>query len=79
MNANPAPPICIHCGLSAGSPPRLNRLEDGRLCPACAERLLDALPPLLPASEDLAQALSDGDEAGDDYADYDSADRDRPA
>ena len=26
----------------------INRLSDGRFCPACAERTLDALPSLLP-------------------------------
>jgi hypothetical protein len=40
--------ICITCGRRTGSPPRLNRLPDDRLCPSCRDRFLDHLPPLLP-------------------------------
>ena len=42
--------ICFHCGQSTepSGEEGLNRLPDGRACPACAERTLDALPPLLP-------------------------------
>lgn len=43
-----AEPICFTCGEPAGSPPRMNRLEDGRGCPACMERVQEALPPALP-------------------------------
>lgn len=44
------PTVCFHCGHATESPedgPRLNRLEDGRPCPACAERLLADLPSLV--------------------------------
>lgn len=79
MNANPAPPICIHCGLSAGSPPRLNRFEDGRVCPVCADRLLDSLPSLLPASPGAACEAPDDALADEEQVEYDSAERDQPA
>ena len=36
--------VCFQCGQSVGEPPRLNRLDEGGSCPACAERLLDMLP-----------------------------------
>jgi hypothetical protein len=75
-----APTLCIHCGLSAGNPPRLNRLEDGRVCPACADRLLMSLPPVLPGSAKLEEA---DDESEDDLAaeasEYGPPEYDRPA
>ena len=40
--------ICFSCGQVVGDPPRLNRLESGDACPTCRERVLDALPPVLP-------------------------------
>ncbi len=40
--------ICFQCGQATADGTRFNRLADGRPCPACAERLLMALPPLLP-------------------------------
>ena len=43
--------VCFTCGLGIEDPPRLNRLTTGQVCPACRERLLDALPPMLPAPE----------------------------
>jgi len=45
-----APVVCFHCGQSTASVdegPRLNRLADGRPCPACADRLLRSLPSLV--------------------------------
>lgn len=36
--------VCFQCGQSVGEPPRLNRMDGGGSCPACAERLLDMLP-----------------------------------
>lgn len=36
--------VCFQCGQSVGDPPRLNRLDEGGSCRACAERLLDMLP-----------------------------------
>ena len=41
-------PLCFTCGQATGSPARLNRLEDGSVCPGCRERLEADLPPLLP-------------------------------
>lgn len=49
MSSQPTPTLCFHCGQSAGEPLRLNRLDDGRICPSCADRVLVALPPVLPA------------------------------
>jgi hypothetical protein len=77
MNPTPAPTLCIHCGLEAGHPPRLNRFEDGRVCPACADRLLASLPPVLPA--DVAQVEADPNDYESEYQDYGEPDFDRPA
>ena len=41
---------CFHCGNPVGDPPRLNELEEGDNCPACAERLLETLPPIFHTS-----------------------------
>ncbi len=72
--------LCIHCGLSAGEPPRLNRLEDGKVCPACAERLLAILPPLLPTDALRVEgAEASADELESAGVEYDDADFDRPA
>ena len=42
------PSICIQCGHSTDHTKRLNRLEDGRVCTSCRDRLLELLPPMLP-------------------------------
>lgn len=42
-------PVCIGCGKPTGPRARLNTLPDGRPCPTCRARILDTLPPLLPA------------------------------
>ncbi len=42
-------PLCIACGQPTGPFPRLNRLPNGRVCSACRDRLLEILPPVLPA------------------------------
>lgn len=63
-------PVCIACGQPTGPRPRLNRLPDGRACPRCCERLLDTLPPILPApSEELSfeEWAEDGEDSGDDF------------
>ena len=39
---------CFTCGRAVGSPPLLNRLENGLPCPTCRDRVLDFLPPVLP-------------------------------
>jgi len=52
-----ASPVCFHCGLPTEcgeEGPRLNRLPNGRTCPACADRLLMSLPSLV---RDVAQEL----------------------
>jgi hypothetical protein len=41
--------LCMACGQPTGPKVPLGRLPDGRPCPSCADRLLDTLPPLLPA------------------------------
>lgn len=41
--------ICFHCGQPAGDPLAVNQLDDETPCPACAERMLAALPSLLPS------------------------------
>jgi hypothetical protein len=64
--------VCFTCGLAIEHPPRLNRLTNGQVCPACRERLLDALPALLPAPkpgtivahEDASRLLEARDEWG---------------
>ncbi len=45
---NPGVSLCFSCGQEVGDPPRLNRLESGAFCEACHDRVLDALPALLP-------------------------------
>lgn len=47
--ASPKPTLCFTCGQEVGEPPRLNKLPEGRSCPACRDRLLDSLPSLLPS------------------------------
>lgn len=61
-------PICFQCGQATGDLTRFNRLHDGRACPTCADRLLFALPSLLPrkdAPAELAEALESDLEADD--------------
>lgn len=41
--------LCFTCGLPIADPPRFNHLPSGRPCPTCKDRLLESLPPLLPA------------------------------
>lgn len=40
MSDDPLPPRCFRCG---GPADELNEIEEGRNCPACAERLLATL------------------------------------
>ena len=40
--------LCFTCGKEVGSPPQLNRLENGLPCPSCRDRILAYLPPALP-------------------------------
>lgn len=41
--------VCFTCGLVIETPPRLSRLTNGQVCPACRERVLAELPPALPS------------------------------
>lgn len=64
--------ICIQCGQATGDTTRFNRLPDGRPCAPCADRLLAALPSVLPASVlPEAEPFEEYVEGDDDY--------DRPA
>jgi DNA-directed RNA polymerase subunit RPC12/RpoP len=51
--------VCFTCGLVIESPPRLSRLTNGQVCPACRERVLDGLPPALPSQPSGTGAGSD--------------------
>jgi DNA-directed RNA polymerase subunit RPC12/RpoP len=51
--------VCFTCGLVIESPPRLSRLTNGQVCPACRERVLEELPPALPTRTAEAGASSE--------------------
>jgi hypothetical protein len=40
--------LCITCGRDADVGTTFNRMPDGTVCPACAERLLEMVPPPFP-------------------------------
>jgi hypothetical protein len=40
--------LCFTCGQALQDPPRFNLLESGEYCPACRDRVLDAVPAVLP-------------------------------
>ncbi|HIG12757.1 MAG: hypothetical protein ABGY71_03650 [bacterium] len=50
--SDPRPTLCFTCGMptgqAAGEFPRLNTLSNGRPCPHCRDRLLEALPGIHP-------------------------------
>lgn len=46
--ARDSAPLCFQCGQATEAGAELNQLPGGEPCPACRERLLDLLPPLLP-------------------------------
>jgi len=53
------PTRCFTCSAPAADASALNRLPDGRICPACAERALEAQPSLLPrAPQEQAESSS---------------------
>ena len=52
--------ICFYCSQRFQLDGSMNRTSDGRPCPICAERLLEALPPLIPALERAAAAGEEG-------------------
>jgi len=60
-----AEPVCITCGESVGEPYRLNRLQDGRICPTCRDRVLAALPPIFPRRTSVAEKIEATPVAGE--------------
>ncbi len=34
--------------MAVGEPYKLNRLDNGQICPTCRDRVLESLPPILP-------------------------------
>ncbi|MBK7643150.1 MAG: hypothetical protein IPJ19_08870 [Planctomycetes bacterium] len=78
--SQPTNAVCFTCGLVIETPPRLARLTNGQVCPACRERVLEGLPPALPSSpqpaerEDAHASLSDSEFA--DERDTDDPPRD---
>ena len=55
-------PICFQCGQRVTNGPLLNRMEDGLPCPVCSDRLMAALPPLLPGGFQGAEEMEVGTE-----------------
>ena len=43
--------VCFTCGHSVATNPFENRLEDGRACPTCRDRLLEEVSAALPTSQ----------------------------
>lgn len=64
--------VCIQCGHSVGDPPVLNVLPEGGNCPACAERLLETLPPIFHSPiETPAGAPVEGEQGeSEEYEEY---------
>ena len=54
--------VCFTCGLVIESPPRLSRLTNGQVCPACRDRVLDGLPPALPSAPPIPSTMSEESE-----------------
>jgi len=71
-------PICFQCGQPAeASGGRLNRLDDGRPCPTCSERLMASLRPLLPGwseGESQEPGTAEGGRSPRRLGRYDAAD-----
>lgn len=63
--------ICFYCNQRFQLDGGMNRTSDGRPCPICAERLLEALPPLIPATGRTAAV-------GDDEAEEEARERAQP-
>jgi hypothetical protein len=59
-----AQPVCMTCGQSAGIPLRFNHLASGDPCPACCDRLLEALSPLLPGAAGATRRGREGSQRG---------------
>ena len=47
--------LCFHCGQSISEPPQIHELPGGGSCPGCVERVLAALPPVLPTELEQAE------------------------
>lgn len=56
--------VCFHCTQPIGDPPRLNELADGQVCPACRDRLLEELPPIVHSPVRAGAAAPQGDAEG---------------
>jgi hypothetical protein len=54
--------VCITCCATVGEPYRLNRLDDGQICPTCRERVLASLPPIFPSAP-VPQEVADTEAA----------------
>ncbi len=54
--------LCFQCGYKWTDPPEVPELEDGSECPACRDRLLDTLPPLLPRRKLTPKVALEGSE-----------------
>jgi hypothetical protein len=57
--------LCFSCGLAVGVPPRLNRLQNGQVCPSCRDRVLDSLPAPFPFRSPAPASLDTDDLAFD--------------
>ncbi len=62
-------PVCFTCGQHVDAR-RLNRLPNGEPCPSCRDRLLEALPALLPGA--WAHDASAHDDLGPDPVEFPS-------
>lgn len=62
--------VCIQCGHPVGDPPVLNKLPEGGNCPACAERLLETLPPIFHAPVFAPGGASDGAPVPEEQGEY---------
>lgn len=75
-------PLCFTCKQPVGDPPVVNELAEDEVCPACAERVLEALPPALPGlgreplpfDRERASARDEGSEYDLPGADFDPHD-----
>lgn len=64
----PTSPVCFSCGQAAGVPLRLNYLSSGEVCPACRDRVLEALSPLLPGRRAAGKRARAGGRNGPELA-----------
>ena len=65
--------VCIQCGHSVGDPPVLNVMPEGGNCPACAERLLETLPPIFHSPIEAPDGAPVQEENGE-YGEYEAGD-----